>query len=123
MRFYVRIGCVLAVLGGATLAACGDDDSSANDTLPPIMTTTTTTTMPPTTTTIPEFYIVLPGESLFIIAEKFQLDFNDLAAYNGITNPDKVNAGQKLKIPQPGETTTTTIGLPVISELATSTTP
>ena len=123
MRFYVRIGCVLGVLGAATLAACGSDEGSANDTLPPVQTTTTTTTMPPTTTTIPEFYVVQPGESMFIIAEKFGLDFNELAAYNGVTNPDKVNAGQKLKIPQPGESTTSTVGVPVNSELPTSTVP
>ncbi len=110
MKYSARMGCLLALVGGASVVvACGSDDSSANDTLPPIVTTTTTTTLAPTTTTIPESYVIQKGDSLFAIAERFGLTFAELAAYNGITNPDDIQAGQKLKIPQPGETTTSTV--------------
>lgn len=109
MKYSVRVASLLLLLSAATaVVACGDDDSAAQQTLPPIVTTTTTTTMPPTTTTIPEFYVILRGDSLFAIAEMFGLSFAELAAYNGIVNPDDIQAGQKLKIPQPGETTTST---------------
>ena len=104
---------MLALATVSVVAACGSDDGKAADTLPPIATTTTTTTMPPTTTTIPDSYVIQKGDSLFGIAEMFGLTFAELAAYNGITNPDDIQAGQKLKIPQPGETTTSTV--PVVA--------
>jgi LysM repeat protein len=99
----------MAVAAGA----CGSDDA-ANDTLPPMVTTTTTTTLPPTTTTIPATYVVQPGDTLSKIAQKFNLNFNDLAAFNGI-NPDHIEVGQTLRIPQPGDvipTTSTTTTAP-----------
>jgi LysM repeat protein len=106
MKYYARMSMVLVCAAAGVLASCGSDDSAANDTLPPIVTTTTTTTLPPTTTTIPENYEIQSGDSLFSIAEKFGLTFAELAAYNGITNPDDIQAGQVLRIPKPGETTT-----------------
>ena len=44
-------------------------------------------------------HIVQPGENLFRIALKYGLSTNELAAYNGIVNPDHVYAGQVLNIP------------------------
>lgn len=109
MRYWTRMAAIAGLLTISALAACGNDDEAVQETLPPIATTTTTTTMPPTTTTIPETYVIQSGESLFSIAEQFGLNYLDLAAYNGITNPDDIQAGQRLRIPQPGESTPTTI--------------
>lgn len=110
MNYYARMSWMLACVGAAALVACGSDDGSANDTLPPIITTTTTTTVAPTTTTIPEFYEIQAGDSLSEIAKSFNISLSELAAYNGITDPEHIEIGQTLKIPQPGETTTSTIG-------------
>ena len=57
-----------------------------------------------TTTTIPYepvFYTVQSGDSLFRIAETYQVNMEELMKLNGITNPDKVYAGQVLELPAP----------------------
>ena len=108
MRYYARIAVLVAALStSAVVAACGTDTRSANDTLLPIATTTTTTTVPPTTTTIPQTYVIKKGDSLFSIAEMFGISQAELAALNNIVDIDKIQAGQKLKLPQVGATTTT----------------
>jgi lipoprotein NlpD len=113
VRHYARVvGLLFVVAAVGALVACGDSDGDANDTLPPIATTTTTTTLPPTTTTLPDFYIIQEGDTLFAIAQKFGLSFPELAAYNGISNPDDIQAGQKLRIPKPGEVIPTTVAPP-----------
>lgn len=53
-------------------------------------------------------YVVKPGENLFRIALKHGLTTQELAAYNGIVNPDRVYAGQVLRIPDKGTTSTQT---------------
>jgi lipoprotein NlpD len=109
VRHYVRtVGPLVLVATLGAIVACGDENSHANDTLPPIATTTTTTTLAPTTTTLPDFYVIQRGDSLFAIAQKFGLSFPELAAFNGIENPDDIQAGQKLRIPKPGEVIPTT---------------
>lgn len=117
MRYYARVGALFTVISAAALVACGSDSNHADDTLPPIISTTTTTTLPPTTTTIPDTYVIQSGDSLFSIAQMFGISTSELAVYNGITNPDHIQAGQKLKIPQPGETTTTIV--PIIDPSST----
>lgn len=47
-------------------------------------------------------YVVKPGENLFRIALRHGLTTQELAAYNGIVNPDRVYAGQVLLIPDKG---------------------
>ncbi|MCU1501155.1 MAG: hypothetical protein JWM12_509 [Ilumatobacteraceae bacterium] len=80
---------------------CGSD-GAGNGTLPPIATTSSTTTTLATTTTLPEFYVVQPGDTLSKIVTKLGVSKDDLLALNGITNPDHIERGQKLKIPRPG---------------------
>lgn len=119
--YSLRIGALLTLSSLGALGACGSSSGGkAADTLAPIATTTTTTTMPPTTTTIPSTYQIKRGESLSRIAKMFGLSTAALAAYNGIANPDSIQAGQVLKIPQPGETTTTAV--PAAPAAPTSTT-
>lgn len=64
--------------------------------------TTTTTSSPATTTTAltaVREYTVQPGESLFSIAERFNLSAPALVELNKIKNPDRVSAGTVLKLP------------------------
>lgn len=114
---------MLTLASVGVFAACGSSNGKGAGTLPPIATTTTTTTMPPTTTTIPSSYVIQRGESLSGIAKMFGLSTAELAAYNGIANPDDIQAGQTLRIPQPGETTTSTVPVATVDPAAqTSTT-
>ena len=58
-------------------------------------------------------HTVQPGESLGVIARKYQVTTGELAAANSITDPSKVRAGQQLIIPGfkavTGKGTTTTV--------------
>ncbi len=70
--------------------------------VPTTTTSSTSTTVPPSTTTTsapPSDYTVMPGESLFSIAQKFNLDMQEIIDLNGLDNPDKLDAGDVLKLP------------------------
>lgn len=73
------------------------NDSGAQSTPTTVVDTTTTTTttvyQPPIT------YVVQRGDTLFAIAQSFQVDMRALMDLNGITNPDRVEAGQELVMP------------------------
>ena len=76
-------------------------DSGGTET---VQTTVPTTEVAATTTTIPYepvFYTVQSGDSLFGIAEQYQVSMEEVMRINGITNPDKVYAGQVLEWPAP----------------------
>lgn len=45
-------------------------------------------------------YVVQPGDNLFRIALRFNLTYQQLAEYNGITDPNDIYVGQVLRIPQ-----------------------
>jgi LysM repeat protein len=75
--------------------------------------TTTSTVLATTTTTIPSEYIVQKGDRLSDIAKKFGLTVAEIAQANGISDPDKINYGQKLIIPKKGQFTTTTTLPPI----------
>jgi len=44
-------------------------------------------------------YVVKPGDNLFRIALRYNMDYRRLAAYNGIANPSNIYVGQVLRIP------------------------
>lgn len=44
-------------------------------------------------------YIVQPGDNLFRIALSYGIDWQDLAAYNGISDPTSLSIGQQILIP------------------------
>lgn len=52
---------------------------------------------PPTGNEI--LYTVQPGDNLFRIALRYNLNYLYLASYNGITNPHQIRVGQVLRIP------------------------
>jgi len=96
-------GVVAAVVGAVLLAGCG---SSHNHAAPPPVAATTvstvaasTTTAATTTTTVPSTYVVQQGDTLTSIAQHFNITVAALMKANNITNADKVEAGQTLKIP------------------------
>jgi len=61
------------------------------------------TTVVASTTTVPagelRKYVVQSGESLFAIAQKFNLSAPALVEINNIKNPDRVSAGTELVLP------------------------
>jgi LysM repeat protein len=90
----------LAVVAPFGAAACGSDDSLAGATLPPIVTTSTTSsTIPTSTTVVVIYYEIQPGDRLGNIADSFGVTVDAIMQLNGITDPDKINAGDKLEIP------------------------
>jgi LysM repeat protein len=67
-----------------------------------VVPTTVETTIPAPTTTVyvePVYYTIEPGDSLFAISKKFNLNMAELMRINNITNPDKVNAGDVIQLP------------------------
>jgi LysM repeat protein len=108
-RVIVVASAALAVLP-LGLVACGDDEpGGADGTLPPMLTTTTTTSTTTTTTIyVPVTYVIQPGDELFVIASQFGVSSDDLMNLNGIDDPDRIEAGDTLVIPQATLPTTTT---------------
>jgi len=49
------------------------------------------------------YHTVEAGESLSIIAKRFQVPIHDIVTANDLTNPDNLKKGQKLFIPDPNE--------------------
>ena len=54
---------------------------------------------PSSGTTSEMTYTVVAGDTLSKIAAKYGTTYQKLAAYNGITNPNIIRVGQKIKIP------------------------
>jgi lysozyme len=104
--------------GATTInVATGASGSTLTPTLPQTGITTvapgsgTTIQAPPTTsgtvTASGTTYTVKSGDSLNSIAKSFDVSKDDIIALNGITNPNNILVGQKLKIPVQRATTTT----------------
>jgi LysM repeat protein len=92
---------VAGVVGVAALgvSGCGESDG-VYTTLPPIRSTTTSSTT--TTTTVAQeiqTYVVQPGETLSVIAERFGVSVAAIVDLNEISNPDRIDAGVTIKIP------------------------
>jgi LysM repeat protein len=62
---------------------------------------TPTPTLPPTPT--PHTYTVEAGDSLFSIARDLGIELDLLMAANGLTDPDRLDVGQVLTIPETGD--------------------
>ena len=96
-RSVATVGAVVAL---GVLSACGSDapkTSTVRTALPPLTTPPATSAVP--TTTIAQFYEIQKGDSLTSIADKLGVDLAQLIALNKIKDPNKIQAGQKLRIP------------------------
>ncbi|MBF0627496.1 MAG: M23 family metallopeptidase [Magnetococcales bacterium] len=72
-------------------------------TLPPVrLAQNPETPTPPDAPDRPDFYQVRPGETLSAIAKANNLAPEQLAAWNRITRPNQLRAGQKLRLTPPG---------------------
>ncbi|MEX1019254.1 MAG: LysM peptidoglycan-binding domain-containing protein [Litorilinea sp.] len=91
--------CVLGIRLAAPVFAQTPDD---NDPVPaqPLATSPAT----------PEFHVVLPGESLSVIAQRYGLSLAALMAENGITDPDAIRIGARLRLPPLAQTSPTPAG-------------
>lgn len=91
---------VMSLVGFFALAVgCGTTDEASRQTLPPIQTTTSTTT---TSSTIPNdrFYTIQRGDTLAVIAAEFRVTVQSIVELNGLPNPDAIQAGQTIEIPE-----------------------
>ena len=86
----------LAILSGL-LTDGGGGSSTTQSTMPSEISSTTVGA--PTTTGVPQKYIVQSGDTLFRIAERFNLSAPALVELNNIKNPDNVPAGTELLLP------------------------
>ena len=53
-------------------------------------------------------YTVVSDDTLSKIAQKFDTTYQELARFNGISNPDKISVGQILKVPNSSSSSTLT---------------
>jgi lipoprotein NlpD len=65
-------------------------------------------------------HTVKRGETLVSIALQYGLDYRELAAWNGITNPAKISVGQVLVLAAPAGMAVTTPAAPVTTPLTTA---
>lgn len=68
-------------------------------------------------------HIVQPGETLSSIAWMYGVNYWDIAALNGLANPNLIYVGQVLLIPATGPTPTPTPTVPVVQEAIIISTP
>ncbi len=104
-KTFVR--CLPAVALGVALAACGGPQIRAEPNWTPAVLIVTPTTNPalvqasPTPLNVPtKPYTIKPGETLAQIAQRYGLTVQQLAALNGISNPNHVQAGQEIRVPK-----------------------
>lgn len=49
----------------------------------------------------PGVYVVRPGDTLYSIAWRYQVDYHDLVRWNDIDNPDQLRVGRRLRLGPP----------------------
>jgi LysM repeat protein len=120
---YILLPFALLIL----LAACGplgsdepavssstaSPTSEPRATLPPMQIVTRTPVDPaqipatpsgtPAEIEVPSTYVVQEGDSLYSIANRFQLDLAEIVALNGLSDPNDISVGQELMLPTPAE--------------------
>jgi len=91
--FWISLAVAVLLLGSLTVAvaAAGDVVSAHTGLAPDIVATPA-----PNGATL---HAVRSGETLGMIARRYGVGMQQLAAYNGIANPDRIYAGQALRIP------------------------
>lgn len=67
-----------------------------------------------TATRAPTYYVVVPGDTLFVIANDFGTTIDAILQANGLTNPDIIHVGQLLLIPGGDGALPDSASLPVV---------
>gem|GEM_PF-2497034 len=99
-------GRATATLAATSTAPAATLVAEAADVTPtPAASPTGEPTRTPSPSPTPLVHVVLAGESLGAIAQKYGVTLADLMAANGIEDANKVSAGQELKIPGAGSAT------------------
>lgn len=89
------------IIKNAGLNGFGKGTNTATGTTNTVPTVNTSTTVKTTS------YTVKKGDTLSEIAAKYGTTYQTLASYNGIANPNKIYAGQVIKIPNGTSSTST----------------
>ena len=102
---------VCTILGLVLLLAACRPESTGLPTLTPTLPlpTATPTADVPTPTPTPTTYVIRPGDSLSVIADRFGVPVEALAEANGIVDPNVIEVGQVLVIPGPTPIPTATV--------------
>jgi LysM repeat protein len=103
------VGFVVVVLGLAAFLYVGLNWATGPGRLAALANPPTPTAIPivapptpePPTPAPDQTYIVKAGDNPASIAAQFHIKYEDLMAYNNITDPSKLQIGQTLKIPHP----------------------
>ena len=117
MRLAKNAALLLSIAAIPALAAACSNRAETRDTLPPFITYPPTTTID-VSTSLPQVtvYFVKEGDSLGAIANAFNVDLDQVMEINGITDKNRIEVGQAIKIPQQriviAELPTTTSTLP-----------
>jgi LysM repeat protein len=85
--------------GGATAEPGAPVDPLAASPTPPPPAPEPTAVPPTAASTGETIHIVQAGENLYRIGLRYGFTVAELAAYNGITNPDRIDVGQQIRIP------------------------
>jgi LysM repeat protein len=89
--------------------ACSAKTISPTPTPTVLQPTATPTVAPPTATPTPAFYVIQPGDTLSVIAERFGVPLEELQKANNIDDPNVIRVNQKLIIPGPTPVVTATL--------------
>lgn len=97
-RVSASLACILVMAGCATKAPVPVSDRTR-----PTAPTSTTSEQPapPPRIARPGYYIVKPGDTLIRIALEHGQNYRDVAAWNGLENPNLIEVGQELRIRPP----------------------
>ncbi len=96
---------IIRVLALTAVVACGAPSSASQDLADPPAPAPSPTVVVPTPTAVPvsnaiyDRYAVRKGETLGIIAARFNLSIEELQKANDLANPNALQVGQMLKIP------------------------
>lgn len=101
---------VLAIAGCATRTPAPVVDRSASNVPPPVPVGPAAQPTPPVASTLPPptppvdrgpIHVVAKGDTLIGIALAYGVDYRELAAWNNIANPNKIELGQELRVTAP----------------------
>lgn len=92
---------IIAVLASLLVVSCIPQRAAPTPDLAPTFVVVTATPGPPAVPTpgVEQRYVVREGDTLFGIAARFGVSEEEILSANGITDPNRILAGQELIIP------------------------